>query len=76
MFGKNGMFPFTPAESARCGLLLQGQKWYLDKAEGMGLQDGFEFTLELADDLRDEEAERSWHRATWWIQIPLKFLQT
>ena len=57
MFGKNGMFPFTPAESARCGLLLQGQKWYLDKAEGMGLQDGFEFTPELADDLEDEEAE-------------------
>jgi hypothetical protein len=34
MFGKNGMFFFTPAESARCGLLLQGQTWYLDKADG------------------------------------------
>jgi hypothetical protein len=57
MFGLDGMFPLTPAESARCGLLLQCQRWYLDKAEHMGLQDSFEFTLELADDLTEEEAE-------------------
>jgi hypothetical protein len=57
MFSTDGMFDFTPAESAHCGLLLQSQQWYLDKADDMGLQDCFEFTPELADNLRDEEAE-------------------
>jgi hypothetical protein len=57
MFGPDGAFPLTPAQSAHCGLLLQSQKWYRDKAELMGLQDSFEFTIELAEELTEEEAE-------------------
>jgi hypothetical protein len=57
MFSDDGLFFFTPGESARCGLLLQSQQWYLDKADDMGLKDCFVFTPELADELRDEEAD-------------------
>jgi hypothetical protein len=57
MFGKDGIFELTPAESARCGMLLQSQQWYLDKADSMGLQGCYQFTLAFADELKEEEAE-------------------
>jgi hypothetical protein len=41
MSSEDGSFQLTPAESARCGVLLQSQPWYLDKAVSMGFQDGF-----------------------------------
>ena len=56
MFGSDGAFPLTPAQSADCGRLLQRQKWYENKSEIMGLQDTFEFTDELAEELTDDEA--------------------
>jgi hypothetical protein len=51
MFSEDGLFFLTPGEPARCGLLLQSQQWYLDKADEMGLKDCFVFTPKLADEL-------------------------
>jgi hypothetical protein len=73
MFSDDGLFFFTPGESARCGLLLQSQQWYLDKADDMGLKDCFVFTPNSPTSCEMKKLI-SWHRATWWLQIPLKFL--
>jgi hypothetical protein len=57
MFSEDGIYQLTPAESARCGVLLQSQQWYLDRAASMGLQGGFQFCHTFAEELQDEEAE-------------------
>jgi hypothetical protein len=38
MFDEDGIYQLTQADSARCGVLIQKQKWFLDKAVSMGLQ--------------------------------------
>ena len=55
MFGKDGRFHLTPAESAHAGLLVQKQKWFLNKASSLGLKDTFVFTQAFVDGCQKDE---------------------
>jgi hypothetical protein len=57
MFGKDGRFYLTPAESAQAGLLVQKQRWFLEKASYIGLKDKFVFTQAFVDGCRKDEHE-------------------
>jgi hypothetical protein len=57
MFSEDGIYQLTPAESARCGVLIQSQQWFLNKAVFTGLQDTFQFSHAFADDIQEEGAE-------------------
>jgi hypothetical protein len=57
MFGENGIYQLTPAESARCGVLIQSQPWYLDKAVSTDLHDAFQFSHAFAEELQEDGAE-------------------
>ena len=55
MFGNKGRFHLTPAESAHAGLLVQAQKWFLNKAGAFGVNDMYAFTQAFVDECQKDE---------------------
>jgi hypothetical protein len=57
MFSEDCIYQLAPAESARCGVLIQNQQQFLDKAVSTDLQDTFQFSHAFAEDVQEDEAE-------------------
>jgi hypothetical protein len=59
VFSKDGRFQLTPAESSQAGLLIQKQKWFLDKASSLlPVTNQFVFTqAAFVDGCRKDEQE-------------------